>query len=175
MRVFLVITLALACVLGACGQTSAQSDPPFQYKYIVGGGLSCWNPGCAGTVDIDVHAAGIFYAHTAVGNIMPKNGQLYATVRPGAEAHVYTSSSGLTGIVAKADGGVALGATTTLSQFTGGGYVWVDLCASVKRLQKFGHCFVEAGGSIAAGSAVSSTSGQQVELVPSIEFRFGGN
>lgn len=162
--------LALAFLLTVAALCAQSPAPP---TYIVGGGASFYNPGANGTVDVDVHVTGIFYAHTAIGNIQTKNGLLFATFRPGAEAHIYTTPNGLAGLTVDADGGLALGAATTLSSFTSGGYFWFDLCQAVKALQKIGSCYLEVGGAIAGGTVVSTTQATPIQLTPTFKIRWG--
>lgn len=167
MNRLLILLVSLACF--GFAQSSGVALP----TYIVGAGVTGFNPGLTGTVDIDYHASGVYYAHIAIGNITVKSGQLFATFRPGAEARIFTASSGLAGLTLEGDAGLALGTAATLSSFTGGGYVWFDLCQTVKALQKLGSCYLELGGAIAAGTLVSTTQAQPVQLIPSFKFRWG--
>jgi hypothetical protein len=170
-RIMKSIFALLFTALCLCAQTAVTT--PAYPAYIVGGGASFFNPGIEGAVDVDYHVTGIYFAHMAIGNIVVRNGQLFAIFRPGAEAHVYTAPNGLVGLTLEADGGLALGAATALSSFTGGGYLWVDLCQAIKPLQKIGHCYVETGGAIVGGTVVSTNQSTPIQLSPSIKFRWG--
>jgi hypothetical protein len=170
MKLTLAILFAALCL---SAQTAAPPATPVYPTYIVGAGVSLYNPGVNGTVDVDYHVTGIYYAHMAVGNITVKNGQLFATFRPGAEAHVYTAPSNLAGLTLETDGGLAIGGATTLSSFTGGGYLWINLCQAVKALQKIGSCYIELGGQILGGTLVSTTQATPIQLTPTFKLRWG--